>query len=1048
MAVRIDASGEKLYRTANLPNRSNFTISGWAYRHASVGSTYQYFVGMEDATTNASAWALAGWLDTGVWHVSTSSGYQTGTGPSNTTWFYWYLKCDNSTSPDTYTLGWKTAGGSWTNVSVTYDLTFTPAWLVFGNDSYDEWSNISFERVRVWDAALTTTELDAEMVSPAAVRTSNLRSSSNLTVHTDLTDSSGNGYTLTAGGTLSTTTPGPALTISPAAIASAATVYVPTISAAGGGAQTISPIAIASTAAVYAPTVTPGTVALTPNAIASTAVVYAPSVGVGVSTVHPNAIASGATVYAPTITPGAATISPAAISSAATVYAPDVLARATIAGVLTVDGTNGRYFRNTAGIVLLAGFHTWYEFYDGSASYPPTGIDYNTWLDYLDTRGVNYHKLWMPETARQWADVDHYFDPLPYQRTGPGNAADGRPKFDLTQFNQEYFDRLRQRALLAGNRGHYVVVKFFEGWQIDIHGYYYYPFDYHWFNSANNINSINGDPDADRNGEETRDLAQTAIVAYQQAYIHKTIDTLNDLDNVLWEISNEDVSTSQAWQYHWIDDIHTYEAGKAKQHPVGMSSTFHAANDTELYASNAEWIAGSAAFPANMTAVDGTKVYLYDTDHVMGLTNNHVWVWRAFTRGYNPIYMDEYDGALYGTDRRSDATYERIRYNLGAVLDYAARLDLQHMTPQNSLSDTGYALAKTTGAVQIVAYQDYSGAFTVNLTGISGTFALEWLRTNATTPTVQSGGTVSGGASRVLTPPWAGEDVIVFLEKFADEIAPAYISSTATVYTPTVTPGAVTLAPNAIGSSAVVYAPTVAAGAVTIAPGAIASTAAVYAPTIVIGAVTIYPNAIVSTATVYVPTLTPGAVTITPNAIASAAVVYAPAITSGAILYPDAIASTATVYAPTITPGAATIAPDVVVSAAVVYAPTVAAGAVVVAPDAISSTAAVYAPTVAGSAPTIYPDAITSAATVYAPTLTPGAVTIAPDAIASVSVVFSPFVGNGMTQLIAPDYIASTAQVFAATLAGIVASRIYRVAAEDRTFAVEYENRTYTVQGA
>lgn len=131
-----------------------------------------------------------------------------GSRPSTGVWVYSFLNCDNSTNPDTYTAGWKPAGGSWTTVSRQDNLSWTPALLALGNDSYDEWVNISLERVRVWDAALTTTELDAEMASATPVRTASLRANWPLTVHTDLNDTTANAYHLTAAGTLSTTASG------------------------------------------------------------------------------------------------------------------------------------------------------------------------------------------------------------------------------------------------------------------------------------------------------------------------------------------------------------------------------------------------------------------------------------------------------------------------------------------------------------------------------------------------------------------------------------------------------------------------------------------------------------------------------------------------------------------------------------------------------------------------------------------------------------------------------------------------------------------------
>ena len=500
------------------------------------------------------------------------------------------------------------------------------------------------------------------------------------------------------------------------------------------------------------------------------------------------------------------------------------LLAATVGGVLTVDPTNGRYFRNGSGIVLLAGFHTWYEFQDGGLTYPPGAFDYVAWLDYLDARGVNFHKMWVLETARGWSDADAYFDPLPWARTGPGNAADGRPKFDLTQFNQAYFDRLRERVILAGNRGHYVAAQLFQGWNITAKGMGNYPFIYHPLNGPNNINGIDGDADNDNEGEETRNLANTAIIAIQAAYVEKVVDTLNDLDNVLWEISNEEDGTTQtnAWQNHWIAHIHDYEAGKPKQHPVGFTVAFPNGDDAVLTSSDAEWISPKNGSSLTPGTAGGAQVILFDTDHIVGLTTEHEWVWQSFTRGYNPVYMDVYDGALYGADMRADAAHERIRRNLGWVLDYAARLNLQAATPQNSLSSTGYCLA---GSTQLVAYQHTSGAFTVNLASYSGVYSVEWLRTAATTPTTQAGSNVNGGATRTLTPPWSGEDVVAYLERVGADLTATGITA-----------GAASVGAPAIGQTHALAANAIAAGAASAGAAALGQTHALSATGIVTGA--------------------------------------------------------------------------------------------------------------------------------------------------------------------------------------------------------------------
>ena len=131
------------------------------------------------------------------------------------------------------------------------------------------------------------------------------------------------------------------------------------------------------------------------------------------------------------------------------------------AGPLRVDPVNPRLFHGwewegdpAFRLAHLAQPAGW------GATDPPPAFDYSKWLDFLQANHHNFFRLWYWEQAK-WvpeSSVPYYFSPLPYPRTGPGNALDGKPKFDLAQFNQAYFDRMRQRVIEAGNRGIYVSV--------------------------------------------------------------------------------------------------------------------------------------------------------------------------------------------------------------------------------------------------------------------------------------------------------------------------------------------------------------------------------------------------------------------------------------------------------------------------------------------------------------------------------------------------------------------------------------------------------------
>ena len=671
---------------------------------------------------------------------------------------------------------------------------------------------------------------------------------------------------------------------------------------------------------------------------------------------------------------------------------------ACVGGVLTVDSTNSRYFRNDSGIVVLSGFHTWYEFQDGDDVWPITNLfDYGAWLDFIDVRGANFHKMWVLETARQWSDVDHYFDPLPYARTGPGNAADGRLKFDLSQFNQAYFDRLRERVILAGNRGHYVAVQLYQGWNIDDKGFTYHPFTYHPYRYENNINGIDGDPNDDLDGHETRDTAQTAIIAYQQAYVRKVVDTLNDLDNVIWEISNEEDgnATANAWQYHWIDHIHTYEAGKAKQHPVGMTVAWPGGSNSVLTSSNAEWISTNDQPPPPVNS--GTKVSLYDSDHNNPNITGAQWIWQSFTRGHNVLFMDGYDGGVYGNDLRANSNAELIRKNLGYLLDYAARLDLANATPQGSLSSTGYCLAKTTGRYQLLAYQDTSGAFTVNLTSLSGTFTLDWLRPS--TGATQAGSNVSGGAVRTLTPPWSGEDAVALLE-----LAGSNADLTKTLAAATLTGAAVVTV--TATATATLGAATVTATATVTVQGALAATptAATLAATatvavqasaaLALAAATLSAVGTVAVTASVAATLTAAPLTSTATVGNGASGSVAAALAGATLTSAATVAVQATA---TITTGAATLAGTGVV--AVVGTLTSMLAAATVTAAAGSGNGAMLTALLAGATLTATGAALISAAA----TLTPAPATLNAAAVAPV--------GGALTATLGAAAVAATGSV-------------------------------------
>jgi len=71
-------------------------------------------------------------------------------------------------------------------------------------------------------------------------------------------------------------------------------------------------------------------------------------------------------------------------------------------------------------------------------------------------------------------------------------------------------------------------------------------------NASNNINGINGDPSGNDNGEEIHSLVVPAITSLQEAYVRKVVDTLNDLDKVIFsDIDPKLLASSTSYSMVW-----------------------------------------------------------------------------------------------------------------------------------------------------------------------------------------------------------------------------------------------------------------------------------------------------------------------------------------------------------------------------------------------------------------------------------------------------------------------------------------------------------------
>jgi hypothetical protein len=384
---------------------------------------------------------------------------------------------------------------------------------------------------------------------------------------------------------------------------------------------------------------------------------------------------------------------------------------------LSVFAGNPRYFGDGTRAVYLTGSHTWNNFQDWDGTIPLRLFDFDGYLDFLERHHHNFIRLYVWEQAAWFpgSEVKVVIDPLPYLRTGPGEALDGGPRFDLERFNPEYFGRLRDRVERAGARGIYVSVMLFDGWSVELKGQKTgNPWRGHPMNRENNVNGIDGDLNGDGEGGEVHTLANPAVTRLQRAYVRKVVETLSDLNNVLYEISNESDAASIAWQYEMIRTTQSLESHLGKRHPVGMTAPWPVtpSGNAALFASPADWISphsdGKDLYDTDPPAGSGEKVVLLDTDHIWGLGGSPRWVFESLLRGLNPVFMD----ACVTETRRflpvwspekahtplpapcppSDE-WESTRLALGWAHALADEVDLASLRPMDDLASTHYCLA-------------------------------------------------------------------------------------------------------------------------------------------------------------------------------------------------------------------------------------------------------------------------------------------------------------------------------------------------------------------
>lgn len=164
-------------------------------------------------------------------------------------------------------------------------------------------------------------------------------------------------------------------------------------------------------------------------------------------------------------------------------------------------------------------------------------FDYHTYLDALHKDGLNYTRIFAGSYVENERSFGIEHNPLapgagrlivPWARSEAPGYVHGGNKFDLTQWDPAYFERLTDFIMEAGRRDIIVEVTLFSSTYTD---------DYWRYSPLHPENNINDVDAIDR--KQVHTPANGNLMGYQEAMVRKIVRELRDFDNVFYEIQNE-----------------------------------------------------------------------------------------------------------------------------------------------------------------------------------------------------------------------------------------------------------------------------------------------------------------------------------------------------------------------------------------------------------------------------------------------------------------------------------------------------------------------------
>ncbi len=465
---------------------------------------------------------------------------------------------------------------------------------------------------------------------------------------------------------------------------------------------------------------------------------------------------------------------------------------------IQLDPKNPHYFLYNGKTIALI---TSGEHY-GSVINPD--FNFHRYLDTLQADGLNYTRLfpgsYVEVPAQSFGIKRNTIAPpgdrllLPWARsTEPGYAGGGN-KFDLTQWDQQYFERLHDFLGEAQRHGVIVEISLFSSqygevqWKVSP------------FNAANNVNQTTAALDL----QHVNTLENGNVLALQERYVRKIVHEANAFPNVIFELQNEpwsdhpqlesvinpylftgrdqypnsvEVSDSDciAWQSRVAQWITSEEAQLPHHHLIAQGySNFRLSVRTLI--DGVSIVNFHYAYPDAVTLNYGLgKAIAYDETGFLGRSDD---AYRRQAWNFMLAGGSTFDGLDYsftvgfedGTDKEPNGPgggSVAFRKQLGILQKFLSALPLADMHPDYAVvahanGVTAHALSSSKGVVAI--YLDGKSPSGITLRLPAGDYRGEWLNV-VTGETIPVTNLKSSGAESTLETPTFDNGIALRLQR-------------------------------------------------------------------------------------------------------------------------------------------------------------------------------------------------------------------------------------------------------------------------------------------